>query len=137
MKKRFEAISDPQSPEYQQYMTRDDIIAMSSPPAIVYDTINDWLATVHTDVTIPSLLSSTNDRTNSNSNGNSKGAAMTITNHGDAIEVNHMPLYMAEPLFDTRFGRFHHRNGVSLIRQYGMVTAVISLLLMLDGVCIC
>lgn len=113
MKQRFDAISDPRSPKYQQFMTRDEIVVMSSPSEAVHSAITGWLATVH------DLVPPTTDATSKKITPDASLSDMTISNHGDAIHVQRMPLHIAELLLDTRFGRFHHRNGAALIRQYG------------------
>jgi subtilase family serine protease len=135
MRRRFDAISDPRSPSYQQFMTRDEIKAMSSPSPAVHEAIAEWLgAAVSDDVPLESNI---NDVSSSNTT-NKSSDKMTISNHGDAIHVNNMPISMVSSLFDTRFARYHHHHSAaSLLRQYGTYSIpshVSSFIQFVDGI---
>lgn len=93
LEERFWAVSDPRSPDWQKFMTRDEIGAMvaSKPDDMV--TVRKWLATV-------------------------LGSDSSVQQTADAIEV-HASVAEVERLFETKLFVFSHDRGRSVIRTMG------------------
>lgn len=93
LEKQFWAVSEPTSPEWQNFMTRDEIAAMvASKPADMM-VVRKWLATV-------------------------LGSDSTVQQTADAIEV-HASVAEVEQLFETKLFIFAHQQGHRVISSMG------------------
>jgi len=91
LEKTFWAVSDPESPQYQQFMSISEILSIVAPSKKDHDTVSKWLT---------------------------KGGATIIKDMGDALEA-HMSVHAAEKLFSTAFYQYRHEDGRRVIRQWG------------------
>jgi len=85
----FWAVSDPQHPEYQNFMTIDEINAIVSPPAADKQAVREWL-----------------------------GACARIEDFGDAFKAT-ATVQCTETLFNTHLYEFTHSTGARVVRQWG------------------
>lgn len=111
LEKQFWAVSEPTSPEWQNFLTRDEIGAMvASKPADMM-VVRKWLATV-------------------------LGSDSTVQQTADAIEVS-ASVAEVEQLFETKLFIFSHKHGHRVIRSVGehsIPTEVHSAIDMVEGI---
>jgi len=92
LEEKFWAVSDPQSPEYRNFMKIEEIDAIVNPPQESVDKVVAWLKSAKID---------------------------KYTNLGTAIEVT-CSVHAAKQLFKTHFVEFEHKeSGVKIVRQFG------------------
>jgi len=87
----FWAVSDPESPQYQQFKTIEEITAVVAPHKKDHDAVAHWLT---------------------------RGGATIIKSYGDAIEA-HVSVKAAASLFKTTFFSFLHEDGRRIVRSWG------------------
>ena len=96
LERRFWAVSEPDSPEYGQFLSVDEIQSLVSPPLSERQTLIDWLVAEGVD-------------------------SSNILDYGDSIEVD-TTTRVAAVLFDADFFLFQHKDGRVVVRAMGDVS---------------
>jgi len=92
LEEKFWAVSDPDHPDYRNFMTISEIDAIVNPPKQDVQKVMSWLRSAKVD---------------------------RIKNHGTDLGVT-CSIHSAKQLFNTDFAEFEHiETGATIVRQYG------------------